>query len=103
MLPIICKIIETVVRDRIQPNILNVQNTSQSGFTAGSSPLNAALIVEEFYCESKDNNSQAHLILLDAKAASALKGTHFFYFYLPSLQLVLCSVAAVKRLPVHQS
>ena len=25
-----------------------------------------------------------------------------FYFYLPSLQLVLCSVSAVKRLPVHQ-
>ena len=25
-----------------------------------------------------------------------------FYFYLPSLQLVLCRVAAVKRLPVHQ-
>ena len=23
--------------------------------------------------------------------------------YLPSLQLVLCSVAAVKRLPVHQA
>ena len=29
----------------------------------------------------------------------ALKGTHF---YLPSLKLVLCSMAAVKRLPVHQ-
>ena len=25
-----------------------------------------------------------------------------FEFYLPSLQLVLCRVAAVKRLPVHQ-
>ena len=25
-----------------------------------------------------------------------------FDFYLPSLQLVLCRVAAVKRLPVHQ-
>ena len=69
VLPIICKIIETVVRDTIQPNILNVQNTAQGGFTAGSSPLNAALIVEEFYHESKDNNSQAHLILLDAKEA----------------------------------
>ena len=33
--------------------------------------------------------------------ASAFKGTHFD-FYLPSLQLVLCCVAAVKRLPVHQ-
>ena len=33
---------------------------------------------------------------------TALKGTHFLYFNLPSLQLVLCSVAAVKRLPVHQ-
>ena len=31
-----------------------------------------------------------------------LKGSHLFYFYLPSLQLVLCSVAAVKCLPVHQ-
>ena len=34
-----------------------------------SSSLNAALIMEEFYWESKDNNSQAHLILLDSKAA----------------------------------
>ena len=69
MLPIICKIIETVIRDRIQRNNLNAQNTAQRGFTVESSSLNAALIMEKFYWESKDNNSQAHLIQLDAKAA----------------------------------
>ena len=25
-----------------------------------------------------------------------------FYFYLPLLQLVLCRVVAIKRLPIHQ-
>ena len=57
--------IETVIRDRLQQNILNVQNTVQRDFMSVLSPLNAS--VEEFYRESKDKCSE-HLILLDAKA-----------------------------------
>jgi hypothetical protein len=49
VLPVISKIIEAVIRDRIQPLISNVQNPTQRGFTKGSSPMNAALPVEEAY------------------------------------------------------
>jgi hypothetical protein len=41
----------------------------QRGFTAGSSPMNSALPIEESYRESEDNNASLHLVLLDAKAA----------------------------------
>ena len=40
-----------------------------------------------------------HLVLI---IFSLLLKELSFYFYLPSLQLVVCSVAAVKRLPGHQ-
>jgi hypothetical protein len=42
-------IVEAVIRDRIQPLIHNMQNPTQRGFTKGSSPMNAALPVEEAY------------------------------------------------------
>lgn len=77
VLPTICKVLETIIKNRIQSNILKVQNNAQRGFTSGCSPLNAAFIVEEFYRESKDNNVPAHLILLDAKAAfDVVQHTH---------------------------
>ena len=39
------------------------------GSTAGSSPMNSALPIEEAYRDSKDNNTTLQLVLLDAKAA----------------------------------
>jgi hypothetical protein len=45
----ISKIVEAVIRDRIQPLIHNMQNPTQRGFTKGSSRMNAALPVEEAY------------------------------------------------------
>ena len=48
-MPVISKIVEAVIRDRIQPLIHNMQNPTQRGFTKGSSPMNAALPVEEAY------------------------------------------------------
>ena len=65
VLPVISKIIEAVIRDRIQPLISNVQR----GFTKGSSPMNAALPVEEAYRILTDEKQNGHLVLLDAKAA----------------------------------
>ena len=68
VLPVISKIMESVIRDRIQPFIGNIQNPSQRGFTKGSSPLNAALPVEEAYRMLSDEKRNGYLVLLDAKA-----------------------------------
>ena len=69
ILPVICKIIEAILKERISPHCDRAQNPYQCGFTRNASPMNAGLIVEEFLRESKDNNLTAHLILLDAKSA----------------------------------
>ncbi|CAC5386526.1 unnamed protein product [Mytilus coruscus] len=69
VLPVVNKIIEAIVRDRIQTRVLQDQNPTQRGFTANSSPLNAALVVEEVYRESVDSNQEFELVLLDAKSA----------------------------------
>ncbi|CAC5417514.1 unnamed protein product [Mytilus coruscus] len=69
VLPVVNKIIEAIIRDRIQPRVLQDQNPTQRGFTAKSSPLNAALVVEEVYRESVDSNQEFELVLLDAKSA----------------------------------
>ena len=69
VLPTLCKEIETIIRNRIQDCILNVQNRMQRGFTYESSPLNAAVILDENYRECTDMKTQAHVVLLDAKSA----------------------------------
>ena len=69
MLPVVGKIVETVIKCRTNNCVLVTQNKRQRGFTAGSSPMNSALPIEESYRESKDNNAILHLVLLDAKAA----------------------------------
>ena len=45
--PILSKVLETVLRERIKPNIAKHQNNLQRGFTEGSSPMNCSLILEE--------------------------------------------------------
>ena len=69
VLPVISKIVEAVIRDRIQPLIHNMQNPTQRGLTKGSSPMNAAIPVEEAYKILTDEKQNGHLALLDAKAA----------------------------------
>ena len=64
-----CKLIESIIKDRIKPVCDKSQNPYQRGFTENASPLNAALIIEEFLRETKDNNSTAHVVFLDAKSA----------------------------------
>jgi len=49
VLPVISKIVETVIKFRTQKHVLESQNKSQRGFTAGSSPMNSALPIEECY------------------------------------------------------
>lgn len=69
VLPVLCKIIEAILKTRIQTKIENTQCTLQRGFTSGTSPLNASLILEECYREAKDLKRTMTLVLLDAKAA----------------------------------
>jgi hypothetical protein len=46
-----------------------VHNPTQRGFTKGSSPMHAAIPVEEAYKILTDEKQNGHLVLLDAKAA----------------------------------
>ena len=69
VLPVISKIVETIIKERIQKQVMETQNRKQRGFTSGSSPINSALPVEECYREAVDNNAECQVILLDAKAA----------------------------------
>jgi hypothetical protein len=68
VLPVINKIIEAILKQRINPAVVTTQNRAQRGFTEGASPMNSALPVEEIYRESKDNNTECELVLLDAKS-----------------------------------
>ena len=47
VLPVITKVLETVLRDQIQLYIEEQQNSLQRGFTKHSSPMNCSLIMEE--------------------------------------------------------
>ena len=68
VLPVISKIIEAIIKVRIQNQILEIQSRTQRGFTSGSSPVNSALPVEECYLEVVDNDTDCQIIILDAKA-----------------------------------
>ena len=72
VLPMISKIIETIIKNKSQKLVLKTQNRAQRGFTTGSSLMNSALIVEECCRDAKDKNIDFQLILLDAKAAFTL-------------------------------
>ena len=69
VLPTITKIIETLLRDRVQPIINDKQNYLQRGFTKHSSPMNCSLIVEETIREYKDLRKPVYIAFLDAKSA----------------------------------
>ena len=65
VLPVINKIIETIIKNWTSHKILAIQNPIQRGFTEGSSPLNYGLPVEETYRENADNKNYCPLVLLD--------------------------------------
>ncbi|VDI76036.1 Hypothetical predicted protein [Mytilus galloprovincialis] len=52
-LPVVSKIIDTVLNNRTQPSVKSVQHKYQRGFTSGAGPMNSALPVEEVYREAK--------------------------------------------------
>jgi hypothetical protein len=57
VLPVISKIIEAIIKVRIQNQVLEIQSRTQRGFTSGASPVNSALPVEECYREVVDNDT----------------------------------------------
>ena len=64
VLPVICKVIEVILRDRLSQFVNHSQNLLQRGFTKGSTPLNCALIIEEYV-----RNETVYMARLDAKSA----------------------------------
>lgn len=69
VMPVISKIMETILRERIAPNVIAAQNPAQRGFTKNTSPMNASLLVEEMYRDVLNTRQSSELVLLDAKAA----------------------------------
>ncbi|KAK3109204.1 hypothetical protein FSP39_025480 [Pinctada imbricata] len=76
VLPVIGKLLEIILRTRLRDILDNSQNPLQRGFTAKSSPLNCALIIEEFIRESRDLKKETFVALLDAKAAFDVVNHH---------------------------
>ncbi|XP_063427215.1 uncharacterized protein LOC134710750 [Mytilus trossulus] len=69
ILPILLKIIEFILRIDLRSGSLKLQSILQKGFTANTSPLNAAIILEEVYREYMDKKLPFYIVLLDAKSA----------------------------------
>ena len=67
--PTISKLLECIIKMRIQPFIEQTQNPLQRGFTKGSSPMNCSLILEEYIRESRDLKKDVYIAFLDAKSA----------------------------------
>jgi hypothetical protein len=67
--PVIMKILEALVSTVIKPLLNELQHPMQRGFTANSSPLMCASIIEEVLRESQDNKLTTYTAYLDAKSA----------------------------------
>ena len=69
ILPIITKIVETLLRNYIQPLIEDVQSNLQRGFTKHSSPMNCSLILKEVTREYNDQRKPLYAAFLTVKSA----------------------------------
>ncbi|CAC5391080.1 unnamed protein product [Mytilus coruscus] len=67
--PTLSKLIEAVLKIRINPDIIKYQNPLQRGFTRRTAPLNCSFIIEEFHKECVELNDQTIITMLDAKSA----------------------------------
>ena len=59
------KILETTLQPRLDSLLGPTQSNLQRGFTAKTSPLNAAFLVSEVVAEHKDQNSPVALVTLE--------------------------------------
>ena len=69
VLPILCKILEHIARNNFRTILTKQQSPLQRGFTTNTSPLNAAVVIEEVYREYSDRKAPFYLAFLDAKSA----------------------------------
>ena len=69
ILPIITKIVETLLRNYIQPLIEDVQSNLQRGFTKHSSPMNCSLILKEVTREYNDQRTPLYAAFLAVTSA----------------------------------
>jgi hypothetical protein len=56
VLPIICKLLEHIARTNFRTILTEKQTPLQRGFTTNSSPLNAAIIIEEVFTPCWQSN-----------------------------------------------
>ena len=66
---IFAKILQSILKDRIDVRVNDIQNNLQRGFTEGVSSLCAAFITSEAVEESKELKQQLILVTLDAEKA----------------------------------
>ena len=59
--PTVSKLIETILKLRVNPRINEVQNPLQRGFTENTAPLISSLMLEEFERENKDLKNLLYL------------------------------------------
>ena len=64
ILPVITKILETVLREVVRPSFEIHQNRLQRGFTQNSSPMNCSLVLEEIIRESRDMKQPLYIAFL---------------------------------------
>ena len=67
--PTMSKLVEAVIKIRINPIVIKYQNPLQRGFTKKTAPLNCSFIIEEYHRENNDVHDQTILSMLDAKSA----------------------------------
>lgn len=56
--PTLSKLIEAVLKIRINPDIIKYQNPLQRGFTKRTAPLNCSFIIQEYHKECIELNDQ---------------------------------------------
>jgi hypothetical protein len=66
VIPVVCKIIESIMTNILKPKWDQQQCPLQRGFTKHSAPLNAAFILEEARREALDIGKRLTIVLLDA-------------------------------------
>lgn len=69
MLPVFCKIIESILKCRVRPKSDIAQCSLQRKFTQNSTPINAAFNMEESRRDANDMEEQLIIIMLDVKSA----------------------------------
>ena len=68
-LPIVSKVLELIIVNKISPLINNVLNTEQHGFCAGRSTLSNLLCYESFLSSALENRSQVDSVYTDFSKA----------------------------------